>query len=328
MKKSKTTLLILCLGLLSLFSLLVSISFGSSLLSEKTVIAALWHHGSEINQTIILQLRLPRGINAFVTGGLLALAGTLMQALLRNPLADPYILGISGGSSVAALIAILLGATSFGLSSVTLLGGLLAMIIVWGLNYRAHHWQTNHLLLTGVVFAAGCNAITTLVLTLSPNNLLRSMMFWLVGEINTGPLVRWPIFVLVLSFAICLKLSQPLDLLNHGELKAKTLGVNTRLLTLILYVLSAILTASAVSIAGPIGFVGLITPHIIRLLGFYRHQVLLPASVLLGGSLLCFADTLSRTIIAPEQLPVGAITAVIGVPVFLLLLKSGKKRII
>ena len=314
--------LLLGLSLLSLISLLASISFGSVSLSEQTILNSLWHHSSQLNQEIILRLRLPRSINAFITGGLLGLAGVLMQTLLRNPLADPYILGISSGSAVASLLAMLLGIASISLSAITLLGGLLAMLIVFGLNFNRWHWRSSHLLLTGILFAAACNAAITLILSLSPDNLLRSMMFWLIGQIYTGPLSYLGIIVLIMALLITSAFARSLDLLSHGELKAQTLGVNTKFIMIFLYIISAVITATAVSIAGPIGFIGLITPHLLRLLGFYRHQIILIGSVLLGGSLLCFADTLARTVAAPQQLPVGAITALIGVPIFLILLKS------
>ncbi|OGT30652.1 MAG: hypothetical protein A3E87_06735 [Gammaproteobacteria bacterium RIFCSPHIGHO2_12_FULL_35_23] len=318
----KNLCLIGALVVLALGSLAISISFGSIPLSEKIVLNVFRHHSNSINQEIILYLRLPRSLNAFITGGLLALAGTLLQTLLRNPLADPYILGVSGGSAVASLLAILLGITSIGLSSITFAGGLLAMLIIFSLNYRASHWNSSHLLLTGVMFAAGCGAAITLILTLSPDNILRSMMFWLIGEIYTGPVSKLGVVVLVISLIVCLGLARPLNLLSFGELKARSLGVNTKQLTIFLFVLTALLTATAVSIAGPIGFIGLITPHILRLLGCYKHQFLLIGCVLLGGSLLCLADTLARTLVAPVQLPVGAITALIGVPIFLVLLKT------
>jgi iron complex transport system permease protein len=318
----KNTLLLLTLFLLALISLLISISFGSVHFSEATIWQALQHHGSNLQQEIINQLRLPRSFNAFIVGGLLALAGCLMQTLLRNPLADPYILGVSGGSAVATLLAILFAVTSAHLIGFTFLGGILVMLLVMGLNFRSNHWRSNHLLLTGVIIAAGCNAIITLVLSLSNNHVLRSMMFWLIGEIYTAPLSKLGLAVLIVGLLLSLFFSKALDLLNHGEAKAQTLGIHTLRLKILLYIISAILTATAVSIAGPIGFVGLIIPHILRLLGCYQHRYLLIGSVLLGGSFLCLADTLARSAIAPQQLPVGAITAIIGVPVFLILLKA------
>ncbi len=318
-------LLLPTLLILSLLSLGLSLSFGSVNLKEQAILQALWHQGSSLNQTIIWQLRLPRCINAYVVGSLLALTGALMQALLRNPLADPYILGISGGSAIAGLLAMLIGIVGLGFNVATFLGGLAAMLIVLGLNCRRHHWNSTRLLLTGIIVAAGCMAATTLILSLSPDQVLRDMMFWLIGEIYTAPLSRYGIIILVLGFVVSFAYARPLDLLSYGEHKASSLGVNTKRLYLILYLVSALLTTTAVSIAGPIGFIGLITPHLLRLLGYYQHRYLLPGCLLLGGCLLSLADTLARTVAAPQQLPVGTLTILLGVPIFLLLLSRVKQ---
>lgn len=313
-------LLTIALIIAAIASLFISLSVGSVAISEPHIWQALHNKSSIINQEIILNLRLPTAINTFITGGLLAISGCLMQTLLRNPLADPYVLGISSGSAVVALIALLFGASFIG--GYAFLGGLLSMVIVFGLSYRRHQWSTSYLLLTGIIFAAACNAIISLILILTPDNTLHSMMFWLLGSINVSSVSYMGISVLVACVIIASVIAKQLDCLNHGNLKAQSLGINTHRLTIILYIISALMTATAVSIAGCIGFVGLMTPHLLRLLGCHQHRYLLPCSALLGGTLLCLADALARSVIAPQQLPVGIITAFIGVPVFFILLRK------
>ncbi len=271
---------------------------------------------------IIMDLRLPRTLNAFTTGALLALAGLLMQVLLRNPLADPYILGISGGAAIAALISLLLGLSLIWLHSLSFLGAMISMLFVFGLSRERQSFSPLRLLLTGIVLATGWGALISFILILSPNHNLHGMLFWLMGSIGYQHLALPGMIVLFISYICCQFLAPQLNILIHGELRAKSLGIHTNRLHLFLFLLASILTACAVSIAGTIGFVGLIVPHLLRLIGLRDHRLLVPATVLAGGSLLTFADSLSRIILAPEQLPVGIITALIGVPIFLVILKT------
>ena len=269
---------------------------------------------------VVADLRLPRALGAFTSGALLALAGVLMQVLLRNPLADPYILGISGGAAVATLLAMLMGAGGLVLTGSAFFGSLLSMFIVFGFAQLQGSWSPTRLLLTGVVIAAGWGALISLLLAIAPDRNLHSMLFWLMGDLSYVNTV-WPgIVVLCLCLIVSLLGARQLNVLLHGELQASALGVNIKKLRLSIYFIASMVTATAVTIAGTIGFVGLIVPHLIRLCGITDHRWLIPNSILLGGTLLLIADTFARTIIAPHQLPVGVIMAMIGVPLFLYLL--------
>lgn len=274
---------------------------------------------------VVLQLRLPRAIAGFACGGLLALAGALMQVLLRNPLADPYVLGISGGAGVGATFAILIGLPVLGIDGLAFAGALGAMFIVFGLAHGDGSWTQTRLLLTGVIVAAGCGALVALMLAIAEEHKLRGMLFWLMGDL--GQSAQW--WPAVLALAVALTLSIPfareLNLLSRGMMQAQALGVAVDRLRYAIYLLASLATAASVTTAGSIGFVGLVVPHLVRLATGNDQRLLLPASVLAGGSLLVLADTLARTIIAPQQLPVGVLTALIGVPVFLFLLSRQPK---
>lgn len=306
--------------LLSIVSFGVAISFGSIHYNFITLIHLLAGQGTVTEETILWHIRVPEAGNAFVTGGLLALAGTLMQALLRNPLADPYILGISGGSAVATLLGLLAGLSFLWLHLLAYLGAVIAMLLVFLLARSPKQWSPLKLLLTGVVLASGWGAIISFILSVTSNTNLQGLLFWLIGNIQSIEFSVSGLLILIIGLIVSLAIARPMDLLLHGEITAKTLGVNIQQLYGIMYLLSALLTATAVSIAGTIGFVGLVVPHIIRLCIGSKHCYVIPAAILTGGSLLMLADTLARTIIAPEQLPVGIFTVFIGVPVFLYLL--------
>ena len=269
---------------------------------------------------IIRELRLPRAVAAFVSGGLLATAGALMQVLLRNPLADPYILGISGGAAVGALLGITLGVAALAVDALAFGGALAAMLLVFGLAHGDGSWTQTRLLLTGVIVAAGCGAAVSLMLALAPDTRVMSMLFWMMGDASAAAR-PWPaVLVLVLALAAVQPFARDLNVLACGELSARALGVQVRGLRIGLYVLASLLTATAVTLVGSVGFVGLIIPHLVRLVLGNDQRVLIPAAALAGGTLLTLADTAARTVIAPQQLPVGVLTALIGVPVFLFLL--------
>lgn len=306
--------------LLSILSLVIGLCFGAVHYPMFSMLQILTGHGQTLEKTILLQIRLPTVADAFVVGGLLSVAGVLMQALLRNPLADPYILGVSGGAAVASLIGLLIGVGILWLHIFAYAGAIIAMLLVFVLARSPKHWVPIKLLLTGVVLAAGWGAIISFILSISPNQNIQGLLFWLIGNIQTDQFSWLGLLILIVSLLISLIISKSMDILLHGEVTAKTLGVNLNYLYGIIYLLSALLTATAVSIAGTIGFVGLVIPHIVRLCIGSKHCYLLPAAMLLGGSLLTLADTLARTLMAPEQLPVGIFTVFIGVPVFLYLL--------
>lgn len=269
---------------------------------------------------VVRELRLPRAVAVFVCGGLLALAGALMQVLLRNPLADPYVLGVSGGAAVGALAAMLFGLSPWFVDAAAFGGALLATLLVFGLAHGDGSWTQTRLLLTGVIVAAGCGAAVTLILSLATDTRLQSMLFWLMGDAS-GATRPWPALVVLLAgLVVVLPFARDLNVLARGETSALALGVRVQQLRYLLYVLAALLTAAAVTLVGSVGFVGLIVPHLVRFVIGNDQRLLLPTATLAGGTLLTLADTAARTVMAPVQLPVGVLTALIGVPVFLFLL--------
>ena len=306
---------------LALAALFTALAGGSVTIDSATLWRVLLGEDRGLATTLVMELRLPRALTAFAVGGLLAVSGVLLQVLLRNPLADPYVLGVSGGGSVAALLALMAGLGSAAISASALAGSLAAMFLVFGLSHGRGAWNDTRLLLTGVVVASGCGAVISLLLSLTPQNTLTSLVFWLLGDLGQPTVPpAWGLVVLVTGLALALPFARALNLYARGENVAAALGENVVLLRYGLYFLAALLTASALTLAGNIGFIGLVVPHLLRLLGDTNHRQLLPNAALAGGSLLVLADTLARTVVAPAQLPAGAVTALIGVPVFLFLL--------
>ena len=318
--RRRALLVILLLALVGLASLLAALAAGSLPVAPGDLGAALFGDATSVAAEVVRELRLPRALAAFACGGLLALAGALMQVLLRNPLADPYVLGISGGAAVGALGAMLLGLSAALVHGGAFAGALGATLLVFGLARGDGSWTQTRLLLTGVIVAAGCGAAVALILSIAPENQLRGMVYWLMGDLSHAASF-WPaLAMLALGILVALPFSRDLNLLARGDLTARSLGVPVARLRGGVYVLAALATAAAVTTTGSVGFVGLIVPHLVRLAIGNDQRVLLPAAALAGGALLTLADTLARTVVAPQQLPVGVLTALIGVPVFLYLL--------
>ena len=311
MTSSKTTIFIL-LVITSLASVALALSIGSV---------------SNADAAIIYQLRLPRVLAAFAVGGLLAMSGALLQVLTRNPLAEPSVLGVSGGASVGTLAVLMMGgAGTIWVAGGAWIGAVVVMLLLWLLvgGYSAH---PSRMLLAGVMIATACGAISTLMITFASNVAMPGMIHWLMGDLDSvisleavGAILGVWLSVLFLVW----RLSPKIHLLQLGTDKALTLGVDVSYVQWMMVLLSALSAAAAVSIAGSIGFVGLLVPHLLRALIVKKHgpdqKFLLPASALLGGTFLVLADMFARTIIAPSQLPVGIITALIGVPSFLWIL--------
>ena len=324
MNRTRTLVVYAALALAALGTLVLSVASGSVDLAWRELADA-FAGNDGLARTLIFDLRLPRALSAFGAGSTLALAGVLMQVLLRNPLADPFVMGVSGGAAVAALSAILLGLTGFAVSMSATLGALMATLLVFALAHDEGSWTPVRLLLTGIVVAAGTGAIVTMLLALGEDTELRGMLFWLMGDLS---LATRPTLLLVaagLAVLIGLPLARHLNLLARGEIQARVLGAPVDLLRMAIFIGSSVLTAVAVTNAGTIGFVGLVTPHLVRLLLGSDHRVVLPAAALLGGTLVMLADLCARTLFAPRQLPVGALTALIGVPLFLILMRRQRK---
>src|SRR5205814_309626 len=240
-----------------------------------------------------------------------------MHVLLRNPLADPYVLGVSGGAAVGALLAMCMGLAYALVAPFAFVGALASMLIVFALAHGDGRWTQTRLLLTGVIVASGWGALITLILTLAPETQLRGMLFWLIGDLSAGASYVSALLVLLVALLALLPYARDLNQLARGDMVAASLGVNVGLLRWMVYLLASLATACAVTAGGAIGFVGFVVPHAIRLSLGNDQRVLLPTAALAGGTFLLFADTLSRVIAAPLQLPVGVITSCVGVPLFL-----------
>jgi len=271
-----------------------------------------------LTATILWDLRLPRLLTAFAVGGLLALAGAWFQVLLGNPLAEPYVLGVAGSASAGAVSGLMfMPESAWVMSAGAFVGAWVGIVAVMFFA----HLGANRMLLAGVVLAAFWAAVLALLLALLPEQGLYRAFSWMMGDLSHSDL---PVPLLLLAWALALGcgllLARALDMLLLGERHAEALGINVKQLRQRLLLLASAVTALAVTAAGTIGFVGLVIPHLMRLLFGSLHRGILPASAIGGGLLLLLADTAARTIIAPAELPVGILTAIIGVPVFLFLL--------
>ena len=323
--RRRALFILAALAALAVASLALALMVGSVHVPLGDVFPALFGAENSMLAEVVRSLRLPRALAGFACGGLLALAGALLQVLLRNPLADPYVLGISGGAGVGAILAMSLGLGVAGVNGASFAGALTAMLVVFGLAHGDGSWTQTRLLLTGVIVAAGCGAMVALMLSIAPDSKLHGMLFWLMGDLSQSTDPTLVLVILVVVLLISMPYARELNLLARGADTAQTLGVQVGPLRRGVYVVASLATAAAVTQAGSIGFVGLIVPHLVRLAVGNDQRLLLPASILAGGSLLVIADTLARTVIAPQQLPVGVLTALIGVPVFLFLLARDAK---
>ena len=297
-----------------------ALAVGSVDVEPAAVWRALAGDAADPASVVVRELRLPRALAAFAVGGLLAVAGALMQVLLRNPLADPYVLGLSGGAACGALAALLAGVAAL-VTPAAFAGALVSTVIVFGLARSAGAWSSTRLLLTGIVVAAGWGALIMLLLAVAPDAQVRGMLFWLIGDLSGATHGGSALWALAGVLLLALPLARDATLLARGEVTAATLGVPVRSVALALHALAAAATAVAVTLAGRVGFVGLVVPHAVCFVVGNDQRVLLPASALAGGALLVLADTLARTVVAPAQLPVGVLTALAGVPMFLWLLR-------
>src|SRR2546426_5265036 len=303
------------LGLLAVVALIASVVIGPAAVP----LAELAH------SDIVWNLRAPRALLAFLVGGSLGVAGAGLQALVRNPLADPFLLGLSGGAGLGAVLAIALHVSGPWALPIAAFAGALAAL---GLVYRlgligGAALDPRILLLGGVAIGAFAAAITTAIVSLADASELRNAFLWLWGGLSSA---SWDAVLVIVLYApipiaVLLAASRPLDLLALGEEPARYLGADVDAVKRRVYLAASLLTAAAVAVSGVIGFVGLVVPHLARLTWGHRHRALLPAAFFGGGALLAFADTLARTVVAPRELPVGVVTALIGVPVFALLLR-------
>src|SRR4030066_339892 len=284
--------------------------------------------GTETEKTIILSLRVPRALLAGLVGAGLSVSGAIFQALLRNPLADPYILGVSSGAAVGAIIAILMGLStlSFGLPLISFGGAILTIMGVFYFGKQNGKIHPNTLLLAGVIIGSFLSALIMFFISTAQREDLHTIIFWLMGDFSfsnaRAVLIIFP-YILLGVFLLYLR-SRHLNLILSGEENAIQLGVDVEKLKLISYLSASLITAASASVCGLIGFVGLIIPHSARLIFGPDHRLLIPSSALVGASFLIASDTLARTILAPTELPVGVITAAFGGPFFIYLLRTRK----
>lgn len=329
MKNLKKTMILLAAALIALAlggavgSVGISPADLCAVLANKLFGRALPDRLSEITVSIIWSIRLPRATTAFITGAMLAASGTVMQSVLRNPLASSYTLGVSSGASLFAAIVIVTGFTLPGLSALTLplfgfVGGLLTVFLAMGLAMHfSHNLENQTIILVGMVLSLFVNALLTVVTALSSDRLSR-LVFWQMGSFsgqtwqNAGILLP----ILLIGMIILVRYSREMDLMTFGEEQALSAGVDLRRVKMILIAISALLTGTAVSMAGVIGFVDLIAPHVVRRLFGSNHRIAVPMSALFGGAFMVLADLAGRTVLAPQELPVGAVTALIGAPFF------------
>lgn len=310
---------LITLSLLAIAAFCAELLIGSAGLSSGRTLQALFGRGDSFSQMIVQTVRLPRAVAAFSVGTLLALAGVLLQALFRNPLADPLVLGVSGGAAIGALLAMLTGADLAVMHGYATAGGTL---IGLGVLLMARGGGTTRLLLCGVVLASACGALITVLLTLADNGQLRGMVFWLAGDLSWAQRPSLELVAALVALMAAFVGGRWLNVLGSGELRSATAGLAAGSARIGIFCAGAALTAIAVIGGGMIGFVGLIAPHMVRLtFDSSDHRIVAPAAALAGGTLLCLADIIGRTVAEPRELPVGAVMALIGAPVFIVLLR-------
>jgi iron complex transport system permease protein len=321
----------LCAGLaLGLFLvMLLALAWGSTGEHLTEVISSMFSGQLEqtVHWTIIWQIRFPRVLLAAAVGATLGVGGLVFQALLRNPLAEPYILGVSGGSAVGAVLGMMLGLRFFpGVAGFAFTGSLATLLLVLVLTSKRRFVQENSLLLAGVMVNAFCSAIITFLISITEHTKLQGILFWLMGDLSSADIVQVSglILLLIPSFILVFVLARPMNLLQFGRDAAHSLGVNVRMVTGILLVVTSLMVSASVCLVGLVGFVGLVIPHLLRLLFGPDHWVLVPACVFGGAMFMTGCDLLARLASAQGQLPVGVVTALIGAPAFIILLARSK----
>lgn len=335
------------LGILTLTALavgMICLHFGAQPIAYGEVLRALFDtvslkdstdETSDIAKTILLQVRLPRILLGFLVGCSLASVGVALQALLRNPLADPYVLGVSSGAALGAAVGILFGVGTTFLAETALpacgfAGGLVALVVIYRMAATYGQLPIHSLLLTGVILNAIFSALIMFITSILDPNRSYGMMAWLMGTLTAPTYSSLVGLMIYLSIGLFLLFSQMrvLNILALGEESARTLGIDTEQAKRSLFVLTALVTGAVVSVSGMIGFIGMVVPHAVRLVIGADHRLLLPASALVGGTFLMGADTVARTLIAPTEIPVGIITALAGGPFFVYLLLWRKDRLV
>lgn len=321
----------LVLGVILLLTMVIGLAAGPAGFG----LAALWqgisnpdHADNQLLQNIIWRLRLPRVLLAALLGGTLSLGGMVFQALLRNPLAEPYILGISGGSAIGAIAGILMGLARFpGVWLTAFAGSLIILLVLYLLASGRSMLRGNTLLLSGVMVNAFCAAVIMFLISMAQDSRLHNIIFWLMGDlaVATRDNVLALTCTVVPCFAIIFLRSHNLNLMTLGHDMAHSMGVNIKSNITLLLVVTSLMVSATVSYCGLVGFVGLVMPHLLRMVVGPDHRVLAPASILGGAAFMVACDTLARVLPKQGELPVGVVTAMIGAPLFVYLLKHSKR---
>ena len=333
MKGQRPTILrrIWIISLLLFFLLAATMVLGISLGSTGSNIQqTLWslmgiEKADAMLETIIWRIRLPRVFLATLVGAALSLGGLVFQALLRNPLAEPYILGISSGSGIGAIIGILIGLSPFpGVSVAAFAGSMTTLLLLLFMTSGKTMLKKNILLLSGVMVNSFCAAFIMFLISITQDDRLHNIIFWLMGDLSMADLPQvWLLTAVVVPCAILIFcLSNAMNLFLMGKELAQTMGINTKVITATLLIATSIMVSATVAACGPIGFVGLVIPHLLRLVMGPDHRVLVPACLLGGGAYVVLCDILARTLPEQGEMPAGVITAMIGAPLFIILLKK------
>ena len=320
--------IILLVVLLLAFSL--GLSIGPTKSGIRSVFSALFsmEESDSVLHSIIWRIRLPRVLLATIVGATLSLGGLVFQALLRNPLAEPFILGISGGSAIGAIIGILLGLSRFpGICFTSFLGSLGTLALILVMSTGKSILRKDALLLSGVMVNAFCSAIIMFLISITQDARLHNILFWLMGDLSTSDLPQVAILgaILMPCFIMVFVFSHAMNLLTMGKDMAQTMGINIKAVILTLLIVTSFMVSATVSFSGLVGFVGLVIPHLLRLVLGPDHRFLVPACLFGGAAYLVFCDLLARTLPQQGEMPVGVITALIGAPLFIILLKKSRK---
>ncbi len=320
--------------MLAILALLLGVSLGSASLSPADALMVLMGRGegvSDVMRSIVLKIRLPRVLLAFVVGAALSVSGTVMQSVLRNPLASSFTLGVSSGASLGAALATLGGFAYLGLLARPLMGfgfGMGTVFLAMGLTAALDQsMENNTIVLVGMVFSLFVDSVLTLVTSLSAEH-LKELVFWQMGSFSGRGFGETAIVALVtaLGLLMLMRFNWELDLMTFGEEQALSSGVALKGVKLLMIAVSALLTGVAVAFTGTIGFIDLIAPHLVRKVFGARHKIVLPMAAVMGGAFMVVSDLLARTIMSPRELPVGAVTALVGAPFFTYVYFARRRR--
>ncbi len=326
---TRMSIISIALSLCLVISVVLALGLGSSGHGLADVWNWLWgNDNNSMMDAIIWRIRLPRVLMAAMAGAVLALGGLVFQALLRNPLAEPYILGVSGGAAIGAIIGILAGLARFpGVGLMAFIGSMATLVVVLLMSSKDTSMKKDTVILSGVMVNAFCSAVIMFLISMTTDSKIHNIMFWLMGDLSSADLPQAGLlFVLILPcFILIFILSHAMNLLLLGREMAKSMGVNTKRVTALLLIATSFMISAAVCQCGLLGFVGLVIPHIFRLSLGPDHRVLVPACILGGASYMVICDLLARWIPQQGEMPAGVITAMIGAPLFIYLLKRERR---